>query len=274
MSINTKVLVYVSPQVSKVFNLQLLLSRSILCDTGISRQMVGAQHLQSAMDDDVALFILPGARASSTYRDELSGKNLRHLKAHMDRGMKVLGFCAGAYVFSRQFDYTFYDENDGSVLEHRQVTSPLGMIDAHSYGPDLRLYEPQAADGSLQLYNAATLDFNGMSTKALVCKAPSFKQYNPEQCEALATYGATGEAAILRFKYGENGGGILCGPSIEVGGELLTYYVPENMQNPQVQKTVTELNATRESRRELIAQVFGELLPQAAPQIRHNLGLT
>lgn len=274
MKLNSKVLIYDSPQISKIFNLQFLLGRYILKDTYIGRQVVNAHTLQSCMDDDTCLFILPGARASSAYRDELSGSNLQHLKKHMARGMKVLGLCAGAYVLSREFDFTFYDETNGAVLERRHVTSPLGMVDAHAYGPDLRLYVPQAADGSLQLYNAATLDFNGMSTKALVCKAPSFSQYNPRQCEPVATYNASNETAILRILKSDGEiAGILSGPSIEVGGEGLDLYIPQGLQDANVKKTVLELNEARDSRRHLLAQVFGDLLPQIAPQIRRNLGL-
>ena len=274
MKLNRKVLVYDSPGVSKSFNLQLLLGRHILSDTYIARQVVTAQTLQHSMDDNTCLFILPGAKASSTYREELSGKNLDHVKKHMRRGMKVLGFCAGAYVFSSEFDFTFYNEWNGNVLERKHISSALGVVDAKAYGPDLRLYDPAGADGSLNLYKAATLNFNGISTKALICKAPSFSAYNPKQCEPISTYEATGEVAILRFQDDRIGSGILCGPSLEVGGEDLDYYVPVSMRNPQVQKTVGELNATRHTRSKLVAQVFTELLPSdVAPIILRNLKL-
>lgn len=271
-----RVLIYNSPQISKSFNLQALLTRHVFPHAGLVGQVVDARNLQRVMRDDAALFILPGARASSTYRDELNGANLAHIRQHMQRGMQVLGLCAGAYVLSRAFDFTFHDESNGRVLERRHVTSPLGLVDAHAYGPDLRLYDAPAADGALQLYKAVTLEFGNATaprlTSALVYKAPSFSRFDAVQCRPLAWYAATGEAAILRFDVPGVGRGVLSGPSIEVEGSDMTQYVPVSLP-PAMAEAAARLNAAALTRRELLAQVFGELLPQAAPQIRRNLGL-
>lgn len=267
-----RVLVYNAPSISKIFNLRQLLTETVLPGTGLQLQITDAQNLRRDLGRDVALFILPGARASGAYREQIIGPNLECLKDRMDRGMQVLGLCAGAYVLSRQFDFNFHDERNGRVLEAKRVTSYMGLVDAEAYGPDLRLYEPPGRDGSLQLFNAATLDFNGMATKALVCKAPSFRGYDPAQCTPLATYAATGEAAILRFTFGQLGGGVLSGPSIEVEGGELTSYVDSAPAG--VARTVAVLNDSRSTRRELLANVFDALLPVAAPQIRRNLGVS
>lgn len=271
-----RVLIYNSPQVSKRFNLQQLLLQHVLPGTGMVGHIVTADTLCRAMTDDTDLFIIPGANASSKYREELSGDNLAHLRHHMQRGMRLLGLCAGSYVLSRAFDFVFHDDASGAVREHRHVSSPLGVVDAHAYGPDLRLYDPPAPDGSLQLYNAVTLKFGDAAsprqTRALISRAPSFRKFDEKQCQPMAHYEVTGEAAILRFDTPGFGQGVLSGPSIEVGGGGLASYV-QKQDDPRLLRVMQQLDEAESSRRELVAQVFDVLLPQAAPQIRRNLGL-
>lgn len=273
-----RVLIYNAEGDTKLYSLQRVMQELILPSTGIAAEIVTAANVAERVGPG-ALLILPGARASTGYRTQIGGAKFERIMQAMDKGMQVLGICAGAYVLCKDFKYDDYDPLTGRLNETRHVSSGLGIINARAWGPDQRLYTPQPrVEGDpWTVYQAVSMQFNinGQPRQANVAisKAPSFYDLHPAQCEPLAHYTATGDVSMLSFKFGQ-GGGVLSGPVFEVGGDNLKHYVhPRHAQDPRAQEIISKLFESKAQWHELLGSVFGRLLPQAAPQIRKNLGL-
>lgn len=273
-----RVLIYNAQGDTKLYSLQRVMQELILLSTGIPVEIVTAETVAGRVGPE-ALLILPGARASTGYRTQIGGARFEAVMTAMDKGMQVLGICAGAYVLCKEFSYDDYDPVTGRLNETRHVSSGLGIVNARAWGPDQRLYtaQPRVEGDPWTVYQAVSMQFNvsGQVRQANVAisKAPSFYDLHPAQCQPLAHYTATGDVAMLAFKFGQ-GGGVLSGPVFEVGGDNLKHYVhPRHAEDPRAQAIIQKLFESRNDWHELLGSVFGRLLPDAAPQIRRNLGL-
>lgn len=277
-----KILCYNAYTESKIDSLMRVLRNIALKDTGIALEEVTTQDFKEKLTPDVAVLILPGARAGTTYREQLKGENFEYLHDRIGDGLWVLGICAGAYVLAKNFSFDEYDQLNGEFIERKEVESELGLARLRAYGPDLRLYtsRPREADNPWTVYTAAVVAFqtdNGEREAALaLSKGPSFTDLDPSCCDILATYKKTDEAAIVRFRYGK-GGGVLSGPALEVGGQNLQHYIhPRHYDDPLCWGIVTALENSCPSWSRLWGEIFAALLPrypEKVEQIRKNFGL-
>lgn len=278
-----RALVYNAQGDTKLYSLQRVMTEMILPNTGITFEIVTAENIIERLGPDVVMLLLPGARASTGYRTQLCGPRFDAIMNAMDRGMQVMGICAGGYVLCRDFQYDDYDPVTGRLNETRHISSALGIVDAKAWGPDQRLYTPrQRVEGDpWSVFNAVALRFsaNGQPFEATVAisKAPSFIEYNATQCTPMAHYTDTGDVAMLRFRFGQ-GGGILSGPGIEVGGANLKHYVhPRHAEDEYAKGVIKRLNDSHQQWHQLLAETFTTLVPgepKIHRQIRQNLGLT
>ena len=278
----SRVLIYNALTQSKIDSLRRVFSDLALPGTGLVLEEVTHENFSRRMGDDVALLVLPGARAGSAYRDQLAGENLVCLKHHLSHGMNMLGICAGAYVMARQYEYYDYDSATGALLERRIISgSDLGLAEVRAYGPDLRLYplKPREEENPWSVYTAAQVSFpaEGQQEQAALAlsKGPSFTHVG-ENVSVFAKYNETGEAAIVQFRHGR-GGGLLSGPALEVGGQNLMHYVhPQHREDPHCQSIITQLENGREVWAKLWTEVFVRLIPDRPDihaQVRRNFGV-
>jgi len=282
-----RILLYESENtVSKLYSLHRMFNDYVLPGTGIEVVRVNQHSLQQELTEDARILVLPGARESSAYRNELAGEKFNKLSRRIDGGMHVLGICAGAYVLAREFDFNVYDEGSGKLLEQRHIRSNLGLADIKAFGPDMRLYTPRPREegNPWSVYSLADVSFegrNGLTTAPLaISRAPSFGEPLSGQCTVMARYAATGDAAIVRFTQGQ-GGGVLVGPAFEVGGRNLQHYVhPRHANDLHSQSIMQRLSEAAPAWSELVHQTFQTLLPgeekvhrQIARNLRRGLAL-
>lgn len=263
-----KIVIYHAHTVSKLFTIHSLLRDVVVRNTGLSVEIAHQDNLATALTPDTLLFVLPGASASSTYRDQISGDKLALLKQRTADGMYLLGICAGGYALAHHFEYCFYDEQSGALQEKRQVQSSLGLAPVYAYGPNrqlhqLRPYDPAARWSS---YDAVRTGFRGRDGKRIevalaLANGPSFSHLDHTFCQPLAHYEQTGEVAMVSFGYGK-GGGILSGPAPEVGGRNLMQYIhPRRQQDPHMQTTLSAL----ENSHAAWAAMWGDLMARLLP---------
>ena len=276
------ILFYNAQTESKIFSLHRVFTELALPGTGLEVEMVEAQSFREKLTPEVELLVLPGARASSAYREQLSGANLDHLSRRVEDGLQVLGICAGAYVLSRHFEYFDYSDETGHLREHRVIDNQhLGLAPLRAYGPDLRLYPPRPPRDEANpwtVYTDVAVTFNAQGKQQEVAlaisKGPSFTHLSPKHCRPFALYKETGETAMAQFAYGQ-GGGLLCGPSLEVGGENLAHYMhPDRLADPRFRGIITRLEASQQAWSQLWGEVFSTLLPRRPAEcakIRQNM---
>jgi glutamine amidotransferase-like uncharacterized protein len=255
---------------------------SMICkDTDLVIEEVTAGNIMQKLGPDVALLFLPGARAGTAYREQLKGAAFDLIKERITNGMHIFGICAGSYVMTRQFTYDEYDPVTGKVLLKKNIKSELGITDFQAFGPDLRLYPLQPLnDNPWSYYTAAAVTvYHGEKTfpaALALSKGPSFINVDENKNDVIARYQVTGDAAIVGFKFGK-GGGVLSGPSLEVGGDNLAHYIhPEHYRDPHCRRIVEALEQGKSSWALLWGQLMQRLLPNrqdCIPAIRRNLNL-
>jgi glutamine amidotransferase-like uncharacterized protein len=276
-----RILIYNAKTESKLDSLKRVLGR-IFDGTGMVIEEVTADDIQKKLTADVALLIFPGARAGTAYREQLKGAAFDLIKQRMQDGLQVLGICAGSYVMTRHFTYDEYDPVTGKLLFKKNITSELGITDFEAFGPDLRLYplKPREADNPWSVYTAAAvraqLGDKKMSAALALSKGPSFINVDETKNDIIARYEATGDAAIVGFRFGK-GGGVLSGPALEVGGDNLAHYIhPEHRKDPHCAGIVLALERSAGAWAEIWGHVMQRLLPNRPdvwPRLRRNLGL-
>lgn len=264
-----KVVIYYAAEVSKLYTIQSLLKTVALKHTGLAVEIARQDNLANVLTPDTHLFILPGASASSVYRDQISGDKLALLQERVADGMQVLGICAGAYAFAQNFDYSFYDEQTGALIERRQVQSSLGLAPTHAIGPNLQLHQLRPYDPAARwsTYDAVALSYQTQDGRILrpalaLSNGPSFSAFDASACQPLGHYTKTGEVAMLAFSYGQ-GGGILSGPAPEVGGRhLLQYIHPDKRHDPHLRSTLHAIETTHQDWAVMWSDLMVRLLPQ------------
>jgi glutamine amidotransferase-like uncharacterized protein len=263
-----KIVIYHAQAVSKLYTIQSLLRDVVLKNTGLNMEIAHQDNLAATLTPDTLLFILPGASASSVYRDQISGRKLEQLQRRTADGMQLLGICAGGYALAHNFEYCFYDEQSGALQEKRQVQSSLGLAPVYAYGPNLQLhhrrpYDPTARWSS---YDAVETAFRGRDGELInvalaLANGPSFNQLDETLCQPLAHYRKTGEVAMVGFRYGQ-GGGILSGPAPEVGGRnLMQYIAPKQQRDPHMYATISSLESSHAAWVRLWSDLLTRLLP-------------
>ncbi len=275
----TKVLFYNAGIQSKVDSLRRLLEGKALQGTGITLEEATQENFLQKLTPDVALLVLPGASAGTPYREQLAGAPFDLLKQRMRAGLHVLGICAGAFVLSESFEYSDYDFETGELKGRKEIFSELGIAPLRAYGPDISLYkiQPHAENNPWAAYAATpvrcTVDGADFDMALALSRGPSFTDLSLPACRTLATYKATGNAAVVSFRYGR-GGGILSGPMLEVGGTGLMRYVhPRYRDDAHCRETVAMLEQSAPNWARLWSHLCVSLFPhhpQAQAIIRKN----
>jgi glutamine amidotransferase-like uncharacterized protein len=276
-----RILIYNAKTESKLDSLKRVLS--MICkDTDLVIEEVTADDIMHKLGPDVALLVLPGARAGTAYREQLKGAAFDLIKERMNNGMHVLGICAGSYVMTKEFTYDEYDPRSGKVLFKKNIKSELGITDFQAFGPDLRLYplQPREADNPWSVYTAAAVtvrnDNKTFAAALALSKGPSFINVDENKNDVIARYQVTGDAAVVGFKFGR-GGGVLSGPALEVGGDNLSHYIhPEHRTHPHCRDIVEKLERSKDGWARLWGQLMQRLLPNrpdCIPAIQRNLNL-
>jgi len=279
----TNVLIYDAQTGSKLDSITRLFNQRAFVGLPLTFRRVSAADLLDHLDEQTDLLVLPGARAGTPYRTQLVDEKVERIKHLTQNGMQVLGICAGAYVLSRVFEYTdHFPEQGGSPQTKHIRDEPLGLVSAKAIGPDPVLQpirQPDVTD-PWSLYAAAHVGFDssflspGSAAHLTLSLGPSFYDLDPAQCRPLATFNQTGAAAIIQFDYGQ-GGGILSGPALEVGGlDLLQFVHPRHHGNPARMDVLSKI----ENSFPVWADMWGEMLTRLLPrqsahheQIRRNM---
>ena len=268
------ILIYDTQGESKIDSLWRVFSRLALAQTGLTLARVTAHTLCTKLTEQVDLLVLPGTRAGTTYREQLTGPSLQLLQQRVQDGLQILGICAGAYVLARTFIYTEYEGLSRRPLWKKQISSPLGLADVMAQGPDLRLYAPQPRDPNnpWSVYSAVELEGGAIDAPSpaffALSRGPSFVITNPQAAVALVNYKATREAAVVQFRQGD-GGGILAGPALEVGGTNLRHYIyPPHYTQDATRDIVEKLEQSRMA----WSLVWEQLLPRLLPRQTHTHG--
>lgn len=265
----SKVLIYDDDTSARVFTIERLLRTVALKGTGLKVEFVHPHDFMQKLTEDTLLFVLPGAAASATYREQITGEKLDLLRARTQSGIQLLGICAGAYTLSNQFEYCFYNEMTGTLEERRQITSSLGLAPVFAFGPNTTLHplRPYQAAMRRSTYDAVEINFNLLSGQVIqptlaLAKGPSFSQLDLAVCQPLALYKKTGEIAMVSFNYGQ-GGGVLSGPAPEVGGlGLIASLDPKMLQrNPQTHDTLLEIERSHQAWAVMWSDLLARLLP-------------
>lgn len=283
---------------TKYYSLLRVLER-LFEGTPVVIEEVNTSNFAEKVGDDTIMLVIPGARAGQTYRDEFGrthegrrdlhseqfkGTQFDHMVQAVERGMNVFGICAAGFTMAKTFIYTDYDPHTGEPVGVKDVTSEMGMLDVHAYGPDTRLYQAKLreAENPWTVYCAAHVAFTRLDGKrqhahVAVSKGPSFVNLGTN-CRPLVMFEDTGEAAIIRQDFGK-GRVILSGPVPEVGGTNLTHYVhPRHREDPLCKDIVSKLEGSIDAWGELWLVVMDNLLhePEAQelmPQVARNLNL-
>ena len=274
-----RILIYNAKTESKLDSLKRVLHK-IFFGTGMIIEEVTAEDIQQKLTPDVAILILPGARAGTAYREQLKGAAFDLIKQRMQNGLHILGICAGSYVMTKEFTYDEYDPRTGKVLFKKNIQSELGITDFQAFGPDLRLYplQPREADNPWSVYTAADVQVKSgddfFPASLALSKGPSFIHVDENKNDVIARYDGTGDVAIVGFKFGK-GGGILSGPALEVGGDNLTHYIhPDHRHDPHCQNIIQSLEGSAPAWAQLWGILVQKLLPnrpEIAVQVVQNL---
>lgn len=278
-----KILLYSVEAESKTDSIRRLLNQAF-DGTGMMLEEATAATLMDKLDEDVAILILPGARAGTSYREQLQGAPIDKIRDLTSGGMRLLGTCAGAFVLAEKFKYLDYDPATGALLQVKRIRSEIGMAALRAFGPDKRLYDvdqPRAEDNPWAVFTTTPVAFrfNGQDTQAALAlsRGPSLTNLNPDLCQPLGRYVETGDVAIASFRFGL-GGGVLSGPALEVGGvNLMQYVLPKYHADAHVARTVGALEQSHAEWSRLWVKVLDQLLPgQPAlmKKIAWNLGVS
>ena len=298
-----KLLIFTTTE-SKIFSLKKVLGKA-LDGTGIVIDEADQHNFRQKLDDDVAVFVLSGAKRGTAYREQMHGPNIRHLERHMAEGLQVWAICAGSFVLSQRFRFKDYDadgnaawekevdsrgpvkwerefDRAGNITSEKKTDLAIGLVDVFAYGVDPRLYRTVRAGESnpWEGYTDTRVNFmfdgRPLSAHFALAKGPSFIELGEGQCESFATYEATGETAVVRFAYGR-GGGIMSGPTPEVGGEGLSRLVTqEQRDNPHCNRIITALENSHQNWARMLVGMLESLLhklPETHARIRENMGV-
>ena len=227
-----KIVIYYAGPGTKIYGIERLL-KELTRGTSVPVVRADMHTIEAHLRDKPSMLVMPGHETGQLYIDELRGRKFGLINDAILAGMHVVGICAGSYVFSKNFDFEMRNDSGRLLgIQHKDVSSPLGIVPARAAGVDRRLYNSE-----LQLYTkenpwasscAAPLSchadlVSGGSLNALLTMGPSFVALDP-RCQVLASYNATAEAAIIRYWHGL-GSIVMSGPAIEVGACNLNHHL-------------------------------------------------